>query len=1101
MKNCGIIPIRRRKPKIVTKLAVFKKITLLFLLISTLQVSANAIAQSKITLNLQSVALKKALSTIEEKSEFRFLYNNTVLKANKRVSIHAQNEEVTSVLAKLFGEHQIAFEILPNNLVVLKEGTQAPVQLTVRGKVIDENGEPIAGASVSIKGTTVGTSTDADGNYSVPVTEGAVLVISFIGYTAQEIPVNGRTEINVTLLPAENDLDRVVVIGYGTARKRDLTGSIVSIKGSDVADKPAANPLSSLQGKVAGMSVVNSGRPGSEPDIRVRGTGTINGLKPVYIVDGIFNDNINFLNPADIENIEILKDASSLAVFGVRGANGAIIVTTKKAKAGQILVNFNTSVGIKSVQDRMKLTDATQFKELYNEQLANMNTTAFDYTFWNGNTDWQDEIFQNAVLNYNNISITGSSEKNKFYLGLGYITEEGVIKHEEYRKVTVNMSDELQVNKNIKFGFTMNGYRAELPDSKGVGTAIRAAPIAPVLNEATGLYHTMPEFQRAQVYNPLLDIEISKQTNIGREYRAVGSIYGDITFLRDFNLRGTLYADYGFNTARGYSPLWVMYNPEIVGTDKADSMRRRTSVNQSQNIYTKIQQDYILTYKKEFGLHNLQAMAGFTTYYNSYEQTFSNVQDDGKNFIPNDPNKWYVDQVGLADNKRGGGSAWEMATVSYLARAIYNYDGKYLLNASFRRDGSSAFPNNRFQSFGAVGAGWVISNETFMYNQTVVDNLKLKASWGVLGNQNVGTNYPAYPNVTTANSAVFGDNILYAYQNAYIPNPNLKWESIESFDVGFEFATLNRRLSGEINYYNKTSKDLFAQFPGLLGEQNTLTNLGSVQNYGFEFMLNWADNLSSDFGYNISANLTTNKNKVKSIGFEGYEIISGVSRVTAGYPIGYFYGYVHNGIYQTNAEILRSPTTLIDAVFPGDIKFKDVNGDGEITEEDRTMIGDPNPDFYYGINLSANYKGFDFGIEFNGVYGNEIFRDWNRGRFAQFNYQEHSLDRWNGVGTSNWEPILHTGRSVNYLPSSYWIEDGSYFRIRNVQLGYSFNTAALERMNIKSLRIYVNAQNLATFTNSTGFTPEIGGSATSFGIDNGTYPIPAIYTFGLNLNF
>lgn len=1077
------------------------KLYFLLLVVSVLQVSANAIAQSKITLNLQSVSFKKALSAIEDKTEYRFLYNENTIDKNKRVTVYAQNEDASSVIARLLRENQISFQILSNNLVVLRQGENAPVQQTVTGKVVDASGNPIPGASVTVKGTSIGTSTDANGGFTIGATAESVLVVSYIGYNSKEVNVDGRTEIIISLEAADEELDKVVVIGYGTARKRDLTGSIVSIKGDEVALRPAANPLSSLQGKVAGMSVVNSGRPGSEPDIRIRGTNSINTVKPVYIVDGILNDNINFLNPADIESMEILKDASSLAVFGVRGANGAIIVTTKKAKAGQTNVNFNSSVGVKSVQDRVKVADANLFKELYNEQLVNMGSAPFDYTNWQANTNWQDEIFQNGTLNYNNISINGATDKNRFYLGVGLINEEGIIKHEDYRKITFNANNELSVTKNIKLGVTLNGYRAELPDSKGVGASVVAAPIAPVMDLGTGYYHTLPLFQRAQVYNPLFDIEVSKQTNIGREHRAVGSIYADITFLRDFNLRTTFYGDYGFNTSRGYSPLWIAYNPEIAGVNKADSLRRRTSVNQSQNTYAKFQQDYILTYKKNINRHSLQAMAGFTTYYNSFEGVNSSVQDDGRNFIPNNPDKWYVDEIGSADTKRGSGSAWEWATVSYLGRIIYNFDNKYLLNASFRRDGSSAFPNNTYENYGAIGAAWDIFQEDFMANQNVFSALKLKGSWGILGNQNVERNYPAYPTITTANSAVFGNTVHYAYQQAYLVDRNLRWESVRSAEVGVEFGLIDRRLTGEINYYNKLTKDVIVRIQGIAGERPNEMNLGEVTNKGWEFMLNWNDNVSNDFSYGVSANLTTLKNNVNLLGFTGYEVVNGVSRVTVGYPIAYFYGFVHDGIYQTDAEILRSPTNTMGEVKPGDIKYKDVNGDGLINEADRTMIGNPHPDFYYGINLNARYKGFDFAIEFNGVYGNEIFRDWNRGTFAQFNYQEHSKNRWNGVGTSNWDPILHTGRSNNYLASNYWIEDGSYFRIRNVQLGYNFSPGLLSKIHVKSLRLYLNAQNLATFTNATGFTPEVGGSAVALGVDNGTYPIPAIYTFGLNLNF
>ncbi|PWJ59631.1 TonB-linked SusC/RagA family outer membrane protein [Dyadobacter jejuensis] len=990
-------------------------------------------------------------------------------------------------------------------LLVCQGGMTWAQGIGISGKVTDADGMGLPGVSILVKGTSTGVPTDVEGNYSIQApSKDAVLVFSMIGMTPQEITVGNQTTINVILKDDARALNEVVVIGYGTASKRDLTGSIVTIKGSEVSDKPSANPMNALQGKVAGLSVVNSGRAGSEPDIRIRGTNSINGVKPVYIVDGILNDNINFLNPADIESIEVLKDPSSLAIFGVRGANGAIAITTKKAKAGQLNVNFNSSVGIKQVADRVSLADASQFKELYNEQLQNQGNAAYDYTNWQANTNWQDQIFQNALLNYNNISVSGATEKNRFYMGIGTVTEEGLIKHEKYNKLTINFNDELQVTKGLKFGVTFNGYRAVPPVNKGVGSAILAAPIAPVTDPASGLYHTLPDFQRAQVYNPLVDVELQKGTTVAREYRAVGSIYGEWNFLKDLTFRASLYADYGFNTSRSYQPLITVYNPDIVGTDKSDQLVRQTSVSQSQNVYPKLQQDYLLTYKKSFGDHDLTVLGGVTTYYRGFESTGSTIRQGSSFPIPNDPRFWYTDNVGDASTRTGSGSAWESTTLSYLGRVLYNYQGKYLVNASYRKDGSSAFlGSGRWQDFGAVGLGWVASEEDFFKNQSFFDYFKVKGSFGLLGNQNIDDRYryPAYPTLTAANSGVFGDNIVSALQPEYIADPNLHWEKVLASEVGVEFNAFKNRLTVDANYYNKLTKDILVIVPGIAGTIPGLSNLGEVSNKGLELSATWNQNLSDDFSFSVSGNLTTIDNKVKKLSSKGYDIISGASRTTEGYPIGYFWGYVSDGIYQNEVEFIKSPISTIGNVSPGDIKYKDVNGDGIISEADRTMIGNPTPDLTYGASLSAKYKGFDAGIDFTGVYGNEIFRQWNRNTFAQFNYQTERLDRWNGEGTSNWEPILSTARSNNYLPSNYWIEDGSFFRIRNVQLGYNFTAEQLKALGLKSLRVYVNAQNLKTFTNSTGYTPEIGGSATAFGVDNGTYPVPRIYTFGINLNF
>lgn len=1102
------------KKPLLSKWLLIMKLTALLTLLFTLNVSANGFGQEKINLRVKKTAIEDVLRSIEKQTNYRFLYNDNLVDIREKVSVNVKNAALTEVLNLVLGNTRLLYQLMENNLIVIKEYPNVKPNVpdvVINGKVTGEGGVPLSGVSVLVKGTTIGTTTNNEGNFSLTAPDANVtLVISSVGYDEQEIALGGRTEITVALVTSTKVMDQVVVIGYGTAAKRDLTGSIATVKAKDIADRPSTNPLSLLQGKVTGLSIVNSGRVGVEPDVRIRGTNTINGVKPVYIVDGILNDNINFLNPADIESIEVLKDPSSLAIFGVRGANGAIAITTKKAKAGQLLVNFNSSVGIKKVQDKIKLTDAAQFKELYSEQLANQGAGTFDYSFWNANTDWQDEIFQNGTINYNNISITGATEKNRFYMGLGYVNEDGIIKHENYKKYTLNVSDELRVTKGLRFGFTFNGYRAELPFESNirelnVGGAIRAAPIAPVLDPATGLYHTLPSFQRAQVFNPLVQVEVEKNTLINREYRAVGSIYGEVDFLKNFNFRVQFYADYGFNTSRSYQPIIEVYNPEIVGNDKRDTSRKSTSVSQRQSIFPKTQMDYLLTFKKGFSGHNISVLGGVTTYYRAFEGTNSSVQQGTAQVIPNNRDKWFVDAVGDPSTKLGGGSSWEDASVSFLGRVLYNFENKYLINASFRRDGSSQFYRlgNQWKNFGAVGVGWVVSKEDFFAGQNFLDYLKLKGSWGILGNKNIDDRfrYPAFPTLTNANSGVFGNNVVAALEREYIPDPNLNWETVHSYEIGLELNTLKNSLHFEANYYNKVTKDVLTLIAGPSGTLPGLGNLGEIANKGFEFSASWNTNLSIDLGFSVSGNLTTIKNNVNRLNKTGFEIINGPARTTAGFPIGYFYGYVHDGLYQSNAEIDKSPVSTIGVVQPGDIKFKDINGDNEITTDDRTVIGNPTPDFIYGGSISFTYKGLDLGIDLQGVYGNEIFRAWNQGTFADFNYLVERLDRWNGPGTSNWEPILSTKRSNNYQNSSYWIEDGSFFRIRNLQLGYTFGSNVLSRAKIKSLRLYVNAQNIGTFANNTSYTPEIGGSATSFGIDNGTYPVPAVYTVGINLNF
>lgn len=1102
-----------------TKVLMVMKLTVLFILLSVCQVMAKANAQQTITMNIDKMAINKVLNAIERQGFYRFVYNSNLKNIKQKISIDFKDAPINDVLKGILTGTGLLYNILDDNLIVISRNESLIQAITVKGKVSDATGIGLPGASVTIKGTSKGVTTDESGDFTISVPEHATLVISSIGYKTQEVLVNNQAAINVYLEPATTQqLNEVVVIGYGTANKRDLTGSIVRISGKEVSDKPNTNPVASLQGKVAGLSIVNDGKPGQEPDIRIRGTISRFQTKPLYVVDGLLNDNINFLNSNDIESIEVLKDPSSLAIFGVRGANGVIIVTTKKAKSGQTTVNFNTSMGVKKIVDKVKLTDAAGFKTLFDEQRQLQGIAPFAYyDKFTGNSDWVDLISQhNPVVSTNNISVSSGTEKNKFYAGVGYIREQGLIKYETLEKILLNVSDELKVSKSLKVGFNINGYKADLPQLHSYTSAINATPIVEPFNTEFGVYNRLPnEIGGPQIGNPLL-IDAYKYTDLSHEFRGIASVFAEINFLKDFTLRATYYGDFGFNNQRKYTPLINVYGAEDNSVNPQGGYTA-TEVYQKENRFTKLQQEYLLTYKRDFGDHSLTAMGGFTTYFSTYSETNGRVrQPAGGTPIPYDKRFWYLDNFfGDAASRVSaispGGDIfgnpqpleWEQATVSMLFRALYNYKGKYLLNASFRRDGSSEIsPNNRYQNFIAVGAAWELSQEKFMEDQHIFDFLKLKGSWGILGNQYVGIHYPFYPQLVGGQTAVFGNNLIPAYSPAYLADPNLKWETVTSVEGGIEMATLDSRLRIEANYFHKLTDNLLTIFPGVGGTKPGITNAGKVENKGIEASASWNDKLSNGIEYTISGNITTLDNKVKSLYKTGFEIIDGASRTTEGYPIGYFYGYEVEGIYQTYADKLKSPVaSSLGNYGPGDLKFKDLNNDGVIDDKDRTIIGNPTPDFIYGFSVSTAYKRFDVSIDFQGAYGNEIYRDWGNGStFAPFNYREARLDRWTGPGTSNWEPAL-TGHSINLQPSTYMIEDGSYLRIRNVQLGYNFSSAALSRIKIKALRFYLNAQNLKTFKNNSGFTPEFGGSAIRFGVDAGSYPVPAIYSAGLNVTF
>ncbi|MFC6997198.1 SusC/RagA family TonB-linked outer membrane protein [Rufibacter roseus] len=985
------------------------------------------------------------------------------------------------------------------NLLLLPS-LYAQETLTVSGKVTGgTTSEPLIGASVQVKGATTGTQTDVNGQYSLSnVPANGTLVISYIGYLSQEIAVNGRNLLNIQLQSDAQTLEQVVVIGYGTQEKRDVTGSIVSLKAEEFEDVPVPNALNAIQGKAAGVLITNNGSPGSAPSIRIRGVGSINGLEPLYVVDGIFTNNIDFLNPNDIASMEILKDASSLAIFGLQGANGVVIITTKRAKEGQTNINFNSYAGVQRVGQKIKLANGPQFRQLYNEQLSNLGQSPFDFDFngYTADTDWQDQILrENAFISNNSISITSGTERNSASFSLSYFNQEGLVKYDSYKRYTAHLRDEFKVNEHVKVGGDISLFRWDrTPATGNILGSLWAAPVYNPYHE-TGVFNSGPSFQRAQVANPVAFMEINKGTVISNGYRLLGSAFAEVKFLKNFTWRSTFYTDLGFNQERGYTPIY-----SIGFGDQRAQFNNISGVRQNKSTFTSWQQDHTLTYNRNFDKHDVTVLLGATAQYRGDDHLNGSVQGITAP-IPNNPDLWFLGISNDLETQRNGGGGSEEALASAFFRINYSFADKYLLNVSLRRDGTSRFgPDNQFDNFPAIGLGWVITEESFMQNQNFIDFLKLKASWGRQGNQSIGNRYVTYPTLNTGVSAVFGDRVYPAAVPAYVPNPGIRWEVIEGFDAGIELNHFNNRLTIETDYYNRKSSDILTLVPslGTVGIDRTFLNAGDILNRGFEFTATWRDNIS-EFGYSVSANLTTIHNEVLSIGDTGYELIEANSRTSAGNPVGSFYGYVHDGIFQTPEEVSNSLQAA--TAKPGDIRFKDVNGDGVFNDKDRTYLGSPTPDLTYGASINLTYKGFELGIDVQGVAGNYIYNNRIAQNFSILNYEARRLDRWTGPGTSNFEPILDNTRAQNFLPSNYFLEKGDYFRIRNLTLGYSLGADLLAKLRMKGAKIYVNAQNLKTFTNATGYSPEVGGGTLSFGVDNGTYPVPTIFTGGVNINF
>src|SRR6266542_3372331 len=1131
------------------KFLLIMKLTTVFILFCALNASADGFGQEKLNLKFKRTEIASILTSIEKQTSYRFLYNNDLEALKQKVNLSVKDAELKDVLQEMFINTDLSYEFMENNLVVIKEVSNDDatyeVQAAVTGKVTGEGDKPLSGVSVQVKGTNKGTTTNAQGVYSLNVSNNDVLIFSYVGYEPQEIAVAGKTEINVALVAGKTNLEQVVVIGYGTANKRDLTGSIVKIAGKEVADKPNSNPVASLQGKVAGLYVVNNATPGSQPDIRIRGTVSLGQVHPLYVVDGIFNDNIDFLNPNDIESIEILKDPSSLAIFGVKGATGVIAITTKKAKAGKTIINFNTSYGFKTLVDKIDMADSATFTKLFTEENDNNNVPLTDrpnYSAFNANTDWIDAVTRTGAFTNNNLSVSGASQNNKFYFGLGYLRDEGIIKHEKLDRINISINDELSVTKNIKLGANIDVSRQHNPyDATWVlDDARKVQPQVPagtkpftVLNPygsdsiTQNLYSALA-IQGSGVENPLLVLENNWNKTISYTYRYVGSVYADITFLKYFNFRSTLYGDLSNLNSRIYSPIYYTYTPV---TNTTYLYNTQTSVVENDEDWKKWQQDHILTFKKSFGPHNLTVTGGFTTYYFGNFQRQVRIKQSTTGLpIPNDKRFWYVNSgFGVVDPTIDPGGTYssqgEATTVSYLARLLYNYAGKYYLNASFRDDGSSQIPaQNRHQQFWALGGAWEVSKESFMASQKIFNYLKIKGSVGVLGNQTtnqenvtpVNFNYPFYPTLVTGTAAVFGTNAFTAAANAYKPNPDLKWETVNAWETGIELNAFNNRLHFEGTYFNKTTNDLMTYVDrSSLGLDNELINGGKLRNWGEEFSASWNQNLGRDLKITVSGNITFLKNKIISLAEDlkqtgGYlsrtyeNNGSAEARSIPGSPVGSFYGYIVEGLYQSQDDIDKSPdASSLGSYRPGDFKFKDVNGDGVITSDDRTIIGNPSPKFIYGGTIEVDYKGFSLSADLGGVSGNDVFRTWAslESPFQRVNYAAFQTSAWHGEGTSNWVPILSQADRFNYNGSTYNIENGTYFRIRNLQLAYNFSSKLITHLHMQNLRLYVNTQNLKTFKHNRGYSPEFTGDATAFGFDFAGGALPVVTTFGLNVTF
>ena len=977
--------------------------------------------------------------------------------------------------------------------------------ITITGVVTDAaDRSAIPAVSIQVKGTTSGTQTDASGRYSINAPSNSTLVFTYIGYTTREVPVNNQTSVDIALQSDVQNLEQVVVVGYGTQRKIDVTGSVSTVKGEDITKQASVNPVSSLQGRVAGVNITNNGAPGSSPQITIRGTGTIYGNTGVlYVVDGVWYDDINFLNPADIANISILKDASSQSIYGIRAANGVVLVTTNRGKRGDATVNYNGYVGIQSVTNAVEMTNATEYATAVNELYGLLNQEPlFANTNLGVGTNWRDVILRDAMVTNHQISVNGGGEKSTYNLSLGYLNQDGNVENNNYKRYTARLSSDFQIFEPLKVGYNVTGSSSASKDAPGsiFRGLYAASPVVPVFN-ADGSYGDPNSFNlgNGSNMNPQATLDFYNQRTA--RYKVTGNVFAELKFLKDFTFKTSFGGDFGQDEVRSYTPKYFATTAQnatisVLGVNRVET--RNWIIENT------------LSYDKKIEDHNFTVLLGQTAQrFKSYSLNAS-----AQNVPFNSDADLYL-SLGDAASRVINDSGSLNTAASYFGRVNYSFANKYLLNASLRADGASQFfgGDDMWGYFPSIGAGWVITNEEFMKDQKIFTNLKLRGSWGKVGNAGVPINPTTQLVSQGAGLIAFFGGLPYtgAGITTLVP-PAIFWERSAGTDIGLEMGFMKNRLNVELDYYNKTTEQAIFDIPifGSLGTSNSrlIGNQADFRNRGFEFSATWSDKTAGDLTYSISANLGINNNKVLNVTTGNNPIYAGgtglvsgalATRTVAGRPIGEFFGYQVAGIFQSNEEAAASPQAGTTA---GDFKYVDQNGDGLIDGRDRISLGNPNPKYNYGVNTNFAYRNFDLTIDVQGVAGVDIYNANLGYRFGNENFTKEFFDnRWTGPGSTNTYPSAKIGGATNYLPNDFYVESGAYVRLRNVQLGYSLPTELVNKWKMRKFRVFANAQNALNFFGYRGFSPEVGGSPTNAGIDANVYPLFATYNVGVNVTF
>ena len=998
-----------------------------------------------------------------------------------------------------------ALKLLISSLFLLIAPLLSPAQTgRVTGRVISAyDSAGLAGVTVEVKSRPANTSrTGANGEFSVDATGSDILVLTYTGYDKTEYPVNNGNGLKIVMQASDNKLQSVVVIGYGSVKKKDLTGSVASVDTRNFNSLPVSNAGEAVEGKAAGVQVISSGAPGSNVTFRIRGTGTINDADPLIVVDGVPTDApLNNLNPDDIASIDVLKDASAAAIYGSRGANGVILISTKKGANGKGHLSFNFFTGWQKAAKTVKMLNAQQFGALNNEMLSNGNQ-ANNPAYGNPDTlgvgtDWLDALFRTAGMQSYSLSYSGGSDKYNYYVSGGYLHQQGIAISSAYKRYTLQFNSQAKVLDWLSFGNNLTLTSDDKPSgSFDIRSTMAANPVQPIYNN-DGTYSNV-------LGNPLWYGDITNQigtaninNNDTKGNNILGNIYAELTLLPGLKFKSTGGIQALFYNSRNWAPVYNFQpNPQT-----------QAYLSEQFNKSMTYLWDNYFTYDKTFGSnHHLSLLAGSSAQNNRYDYLNGNKTD-----FPSNVTQQLNSGTGTANT---GGDASEWALLSFMGRINYAYQDKYLITATLRRDGSSRFgSNNKYGTFPSASVAWRISKEDFLKDANFINDLKLRAGYGVTGNQNIG-NY-SFASALQIAQYNFNNNVVGIVYPLVLPNPNVQWEQVAQSNIGIDAVILNNRVSVSVDAYLKNTTEMLvpAIVPVTTGYSSTQVpsvNAASMQNKGIEISLS-TRNLTGALTWNTDLNISFNQNTIKSLNdstplfVDNYGLNANFGIDQAGHPANEFYGYVSDGIFQNQKEVdahaLQQPgTESYNRTSPGDIRFVDMNSDGVVNAGDRTYIGNPNPKFIYAMNNTFGYKNFDLDIFLQGVYGNKIFNANNiyqEGMSVAENQTARTLGRWNGEGSSNYMPrAIYGDPNQNNRVSNRYIEDGSYLRIKNITLGYTFPRRLTLPVKLSSLRLYASCQNAFTFTHYSGFDPEVGVN----GVDYSVYPVTRTFSIGLNLN-